>query len=165
MPYCTITDLQQRLSSSGVSLRIDDGVGDDDVDAAIEEADQEIEQACHYLYTAASLATNTWVKHKAKSIALYFLCIRRGNPAPASVELQYTRALEQLERVRLGQLNIPRAVMSKAAAPTMSNVRPTLRPFPRSVVEKQRSTGKPEGYQQNNRDPLDRMNILLDYTI
>lgn len=162
MAYATLTEARHVLSSSGVDLRLDDG---DDGSDAIEETDQEIEQATHYLYTAASLATSRWVKQKAKNILAYLLCTRRGNPAPAGIAERYVRALEQLERVRLGVLNIPGAVMSKAAVPTMSNMRPTMRPFPRSVVERQRSTGKAEGYQQKNNDPLDRTNFNLDYTI
>lgn len=165
MAYCTQSDIEHVLSSTGVDLRTDDGVEATLVADAIEEADMEIDQACLYLYTAASLAASNWVKHKAKAMAAYFLCIRRGNPAPASIAAAFERAIELLEKVRLGALAIPGAVMSKAAAPTMSNVRPTLRPFPRSVIEKSRSTGKPEGYKQSNVDPLDQTNQNLDRSI
>lgn len=166
MPYCTITDLQHVLSSTGVSLRVDDGVAAEEVAECIEEADQEIEQATHYLYTAASITASVWIQHRAKNIAAYLLCCRRGNPGPASLEARYTRAIEQLEKVRLGQLLIPGAVMSKAAAPTMSNMAPSLRPHPRSVVETKKSTGKAEGYNQNNRDPWDKLvTENLDFAI
>lgn len=163
MAYCTQTDLEHQLSADGVDLRIDDDVSA--VAEVLEEADTEIDQACYYIYSQASLAVNAWVKHKAKTIASYLLCVRRGIPAPSSVVEKYQRALEILEKVRQGAIFIPKAVMSKAAAPTMSNVRPTLRPFPRTVVEKNRSTGKPEGYRQNNLDPWDRTNLYLDFQI
>ena len=165
MAYCTATDIDNVLSSTGVDLRTDDGTEATLVAEVIEEADQEIEQAAHYLYTAASLATNVWVNHRAKDIAAFLLCERRGNPAPASLARKFDRAIELLEKVRIGGLLIPGAVMSKALAPTMSNVRSTLRPFPRSVIEKTRSTGKPEGYNQSNVDPLDRTNATLNYSI
>ena len=164
MSYCTIGDARRKLSSEAVDLRLDDG---DDGSDALEAADAEINQAAWYLYSEASLLTNVWVKQRATDIAAYELCIRRGNPAPASVVERYTRALELLEKVRSGSLLIPKCVMSKASAPTMSNVRPTLRPYPRSVVERSRSTGKPEGYVQNNRDPWDRIlgTVNLDFVI
>ena len=166
MAFCTATDIDNVLSATGVDLRVDDGVEATLVAEAIEEADSEIDQATYYLYTAASLASNAWVNHRAKYLAAEALCFRRNNSPSASLALKCKDIRAELERVRTGSLMIPRAVMSKAAAPTMSNIRPALRPHPRGVVETKRSTGTAEGYNQNNRDPWDRLTTEhLDFCI
>lgn len=166
MSYCTQADIEAQLSSDGVDLRLDDDP--DAIDDVLDEADWDVKEALAGLFTAASIAASGWVRHKAKAIATHLLCTRRGNPGPGSVEQRYTEAKEKLLAIANGNYAMANAaglVWSKAAVPQMSNVRPVLRPFPRTVIERNRSTGKAEGYPKNNEDPFDRTNVNLSYQI
>lgn len=157
--YCSITDVQNRLSAEGVTLRTDDSPPTS-YGEVITEASTEIDEYCLHRYTAANLAVSDWVRFRASVIAAVLLCERRGNPVPRSLEKRYDKLMERLEKVREGTLNIPDLAMRKEEVPVLSNVRIRLDPFPRTVVENNRSTGTPEGYRQHA-DQTD----WLDYTI
>ena len=94
-------------------------------------------------------------------IAAKLLCERAGNAPPPGVQARYTRALDRLERVRKGTLLIPNAAVRKTLAPVLSTPRIRIDPWPRSVIERSRSTGTPQGYTQN----VDRLDQILDYII
>jgi len=150
--YTTSTKLQKRLSSTGVSLRLDDDATA--VTQVIEEATIEVNGYCQLLYPISELAASDWVCLKCTDIAMWFLCARRNNPVPQVVQDRYDKALADLERVRAGSLQIPDAGMSKAAVPVLSNQRVRLWPFPHVVTERSQSTGTPEGYTGND-DPVE----------
>lgn len=157
--YCAIADIQNILSADGVTYRTDDSPPDTYGDV-IDAASAVIDEHCFIWVLPATLATNEWVKHRAAEVASYYLCERRGNPVPPGVAQRYERAMERLELVRLGRLQIPNCAVRKTQVPVLSNGRIRLDPFPRTVIEKKRSTGKPEGYTQH----ADRLDTL-DYSI
>ena len=159
--YCTIANIQDRLSINGVTLRLDD-VPPDEWGDVLNEAATIIDEHCFTRYST-NLQQSAWVVYRATDIAAQLLCERRGNPAPAVVAKRAARAIEALMRVQAGSMNIYDIPEQRTAAPTMSNVRVILRPYPRSVVETgvQRSTGTVTTYPRN-RDPYDAINAGID---
>jgi hypothetical protein len=135
--YCTMADLQNRLSVEGVALRIDD-VPLEVLGDVLTDAGTQVEEHCLLRYSPGALAASEWVHQRATDIAVVLLCERRGNPAPASAVRKHDRAMERLEQCRLGQSN----------APVLSTPRIRLDPVPQTVIVKSRSTGNPEGYSQ-----------------
>ena len=120
--YCTIADVQNRLSADGVTYRTDDTppttYGD-----VLDEASREIDFYCLARYDEALLASSNWVKHQCAVIAAFLLCERRGNPVPRGIAGKYERTIEKLEKVQLGTVAVPGIVERRTAVPTMSNVR------------------------------------------
>lgn len=157
--YCAQADIQNRLSTTGVNLRVDDTppttLGD-----VLNNAASIIDEHCRLSYDPATMVTSEWVKQRATDVAAYLLCTRRGNPAPGSIEALYTRTMARLEQVRLGVVQIPDIPARKNMAPVLSNQRVKLTPFPHVVTERNRSTGTPAGYDQHT-DPQE----WYDYSI
>lgn len=141
---CSSSDVQKILSSVGLSLRIDD-----DATAttwAIEEASVDVYGFAALQYEEADLVASNWITRIAARLAAWYVCIRRGNPVPKSIDRIKESAWEQLEQVETGKKKIPDAPMRKELAPVLSNLRVKMRPFPRTQVEVNRSTGTAEGY-------------------
>lgn len=153
--YCVRSDLSDVISSTGVALRLDDAPPGS-VSQIIDRASLDIEEYCAQRYR--NLSDSLWVTKRCAELAVYYLCLRRGNPAPIGVVQMYESCIAKLERVQKGTLKIPRMVESKSAHPVMSNMRPTLRPYPHAVVAQALSTGTPEDYHQN-RDPWDTLGM------
>ncbi len=147
IPYCSLTDLQNRLSADGVTYRTDDDpptlYGDVIIDAS-----SQIDEHLYFLYDPTQLALSDWVRERCADLAAYLLCERRGNPPPPGIASKYERAMDRLEKVRLGQLAVPNLPVMKSMAPVLSNCRIQLFPWPRVVVEPSNSTGTPAGYVQ-----------------
>ena len=142
--YITAADLQLELSSSGVTLRVDD-----DATATaqvIKDGSIECDGYALLKYSRAALAASDWYMLKVKHVAAYYLCTRRANPCPQSVAEKYEKAIKDLEGVRDGSIKIPDAAARKGGAPVLSNQRVADHPVPRVVTEPGRSTGTPEGY-------------------
>lgn len=158
--YCARADIENVISAAGVTLRIDDvpptALGD-----VIDMAADEIDTFCWARYRPERLAESSIVRHWAAVIACAFLCLRRGNPVPPGVLDHYLRVQKHLDKVLAGTLPIAGVPQRKMSAPTVSIMRATQRPFPRAVVEKSRSTGKPEGIKQPL-DPWDSMGANSD---
>lgn len=72
------------------------------------------------LHTAADLYNNYWVRQRATWIAAYRLSQRSGNP-PQFAD-RYLQILEELEKVKNGDLIIPDVPVRYDLAPSMSNV-------------------------------------------
>lgn len=161
-PYTTAPAIQTRISSAGVSLRVDH-----DATATaqcISDASTEINGYCQLLYSVEALAASAWVELKARDIAVYFLCLLRNNPVPQVVQARYDKAIKDLERVQAGGVQIPDAAMRRAAVPTLSNQRVRLQPVPQVVTVTGLSTypaGQPSGYVQHTDDRSDN----TDYSI
>lgn len=156
--YITSAELQLEMSASGVSLRVTDDAAA--TAQAISDASIEADGYAMRRYTRTVLAASDWYKLKVKHIAQYFLSTRTLNPCPQSAQVKYEKAIADLEKVQLGQMDLPDAAGRKEGVPVLSNIRIRVHPFPRTVVERGRSTGTPEGYTQHA-DSSDHM----DYTI
>lgn len=158
--YCSQNDIQNRLSADGITYRTDDNpptsLGDVIVDASTM-----IDEHLYYLYSPTQLGSSDWVRERCADIASYMLCERRGNPVPPGIAQKYDRAIERLEKIRLGLLAVPNLPVLKEMAPVLSNVRTQLSPFPHTVVERSNSTGTPQGYTPHD----DALDWGYDYSI
>lgn len=159
--YCTITDVQNIISADGVTYRVDDGTALDLYTAVIDEASSIIDEYALRFYTSTALEAARWVTHKCANIAAWLLCTRRGNAPPTGIAMRYEQAMDDLEKVSEGKKQIPGAGQRRDCAPCVSNVRIRLDPFPRTVVEPNRSSRqKPTDYKQW----ADRFDFV-DYTL
>jgi phage gp36-like protein len=163
--YCTSDDLEDRLSEAGVTLRTDDSPPTS-YGNAILRASSKINQFLLRQYTEANLAASDIVTDYASTIATYYLCTRRGNPAPDSVIAEYREAIEELKLIHAGGMDVSDIGRRKSSAPVMDNNRVRLRPDPHAVVMRSRSTttgGRPEGFVQHN-DRIEPEQSLSDPT-
>lgn len=132
---CSESDLQRMFSSAGVTSFADhdqDGLADTGVtDDCINQATGEIQFYCTQ-YALADLATSNLVARWATVLAVRFLCQRRGNIVPDSVESEYQDIKEKLKEVRSG-FPIPGVPYRTNSLPTMSNVRVDRR-YPQSTI-------------------------------
>lgn len=151
-PYSTRQKLENRLSQVGVDLRIDDDIST--ATECLNEATIEVQGYCLRLYSNAQLLASDWVTLKTTDIATYFLCGRRGNDIPPSVQARYEKAIADLEKVQTSAMTIPDAAKSSASAPTLTNQRVRLWPIPHVVSTEHNSTGNPSGYERSE-DPTD----------
>lgn len=157
--YCSRSDLESRLSTTGVSLRIDVDPGD--MTAILTRASVRVNEFLALLYDPANLAVSDWVKQQAISVALYYLCKRRANPVPGSIASDYEEACASMQAVKLGADTIYDIAARRAAAPVLSNVRVKLAPTPHTVVTPTRSTGKVTDYDQHQ----DQTSFITDFVI
>lgn len=162
--YCSQDDLEQTLSVSGVDLRLDDNPSD--TDHVIDDASAQIDAYLLTHYSPAQLAQSRWVKHACSYIALYNLCMRRANSVPGSILKKYEETIKMLEKAALGQFRMGDISPKRPSIPFMSNMRPSVNPWPHTVVMKEKSTGTTtiEDYRQKT-DPLGFMTYVEDYVI
>lgn len=155
--YCALTDMQDILSSVGVTLRIDDSPPTT-YGKAIAKAGNTIDRYLYRRYASSDLATSSLVTDLAASLAVNYLCRRRGNPVPPGVAEIYAETIAYLEEVQAGVNDIPEIAPRKAYAPGLSVLVATQRPFPRAVVERSRNPvlgGVAANYSPKNNSPLD----------
>lgn len=146
--YCAWSDVEHKLSRAGAQLRVDDWPAAAKADV-LDEATAHVALYVALHYPEASLLTSRWVRQATAVCAVYFACVRRGNPAPKSVEEGFERVNAQLEKVQRLELRIPDAPLNKGFAPVLSNQR--VRQYPVSEIKTVRgkSTGDPEDYVQH----------------
>lgn len=163
--YCTYPRIQNILGVTGAKFKLDD-VPPDEFGDAVNAACDDVDLYCWQRYSQAQLQSSDLIAVWAATRAAYYLSTRRGNPAPAPLTVRFVDTTKKLEGVQAHKLSVPRLAQLKSFAPTMSNMLATLRPMPRSAVERSRSTGHPEHYQQTQ-DVWDRFggNINLDFQI
>ena len=89
-------------------------------DEVIAEASDTVYMYLQSHYEIGTLSTNTWARRQASWIGAYLLSMRRGNPAVFNS--RYASIIETLERIRLGQLQVPGAVVRSNEAPALSNL-------------------------------------------
>ena len=128
--YCSIADVQRFLSSQAVSDFADhdgDGIADDDVvEDCINEATDEINGSCLQQYTKTVLEGQAQVNAWCKKMAARFLCERRGNPVPDSLEREFERIAGPggfLDRVSRNRYQIADAPKRRELVPTVSNLK------------------------------------------
>lgn len=154
--------MQLVLSSTGVSLRVDD-----DATATadcIEEASSDIIGACFPRYTEAGLSASRWITRRAIWLSAYYLCIRRNNPCPKSLQKRYDEIQDELTAIRDDGRAVPNASEAKENVPVVSGQRVSMAPIPnRITTEPSRSTGTPEDYTRV--EPLVDPGDYFDYGI
>lgn len=124
--YCTQSDIERLLSAAGALSFADhdeNGTAETGVFGdCIDQASGEIELFTNGWYDATGLASSTLVTRWATVMASVFLCQRRGNPVPESLQMEFERISAMLERVRTGELRIPGVAFSADMRPAFSNL-------------------------------------------
>lgn len=155
--YCTKDDVDALLSISGEQLRLtDEGEAVPTVPEAaylaangINYATSRVNFYCQGRYDSDQLAQSWLVNEWATIIATRWLCSRRGNPVPESIEAMYKSTIEDLQNVQAGVLFIPDIGQRNPSGPTWSNV--IVRPeyeFRKIRVERPLSGEPPSSYPQ-----------------
>ncbi|MGH9932600.1 MAG: phage protein Gp36 family protein [Pyrinomonadaceae bacterium] len=124
--YCDLSDVERLFSSYGVTAYSDhDGDGQADsevVNDCINQATEEINLYCQQWYEPADLDNSTLINRWCTVMATTFLCERRGNPVPESLQAEFARIAEKLERILAGTLKIPGLAMRDDMRPSYSNL-------------------------------------------
>jgi hypothetical protein len=156
--YCTATDVETLLSDEGVDLRLDDdGAGTVSPTELARLETQGINYAasrvnffCMPRYDAVNLASSWLVNEWATIIATRWLCTRRGNPCPKSIQEMYDEAVKDMSWVRAGTFQIPDIAARGIDWPAWSNV--TVRPeytYRKIRVQRPMSEGSAAPYRRN----------------
>lgn len=162
---CTETDVQGLLSTEMEQAQLDDagvGPGDADQQARISQAiawgSSKVLACLQPLYDSTDLTTSALVNEWATIASAYWLCSRRGNPVPESVQRMWLGtpgtddkgALGDLIAARKMELQIPDIGYRNPEWPAWSNVRVDPRYRTRQIrVERPISEQTPTQYSQN----------------
>lgn len=129
--YCTAADLDEYLSAIGVDAFSDHLELDTDpattVTNCIERAYREINAVVLKRYTLASLVGNLILKDWSTIMACRYLCLRRGNMPPQSLEFEYQEIVDRetgkLRDAETGRINLlPEGSVPSDNLPTFSNL-------------------------------------------
>jgi hypothetical protein len=134
--YCTEDDIRSWLSDLGVDLRIDDddsGTVEDDEEAFLTRClawgTNQVNKYCVPRYRVQDLAQSYAATLWATIFAAHFLCSRRCNPIPESIQAyafgdsKQRGALGDLEDVKKGEMQIWDIGTRNVDWPAWSNVR------------------------------------------
>lgn len=135
--YCSQLDVETRLSTLAVDLHTDD-MALPSVADCLNEASADIDFWLGNAYKPAYLATNNWVSFCCRSLACYFVCIRRGNEPPASVQADYEKYLEMLKLIASGEHKLP-TVPTSPGGMAVSNQTYDNNRYPALVIERPRT--------------------------
>ena len=155
-PFTTEAAMIFRMSQIAHDLRLDDETDiPDTIAQVIADASVEVLMYCGVLYSVPALQGSAVIEKCTREIAIYYLCLRRLNKPPASVQAQYDKTIEYLEKIQAGKMILPDAAQSRASAPTLSQPGVREDMMPAVVIDSSRSTGPvPVGYAQNT-EPFD----------
>lgn len=165
--YCSEQDIQNLLSASGELARLDDdgdgaggpgpsGTGSAGFLQAANYATARVKFYCLQHYEDADLASSYLVNEWASIIAAAWLCARRGNPVPESIDrllhgdgAKDGGAMGDLADVRAKRATIPDIGYRFQDCPAWSNVRLDARYRVKQVrVEQVNSQRTPTQYAQ-----------------
>jgi phage gp36-like protein len=128
---CTQADMERLLSVYGVQAFSDHeqtGVADVDVVVdCIDQASEEILMYLHERYLEADLQTSPLVNRWATVVAATFLCQRRGNPVPDSLQSEWVRIMDPVaglcHQISNGTRALPGIPLRCDMRPSFSNLR------------------------------------------
>lgn len=135
--YCASGDVAARLSQWGLDLRVDDDP--DTVDDCIENASSDIDLRLLPIYSAADIAASRWVHFACRALSVYYVCLRRNEPVPSSVQAEYDKTMLELEAIAVGQLTLPGAAKATSVIRVSNQTYDNTR-FPAIRVSRPRST-------------------------
>jgi phage gp36-like protein len=127
VPYCSVQDVIDRLSASGVIYLADDN-GDGSisnaemlvaVQSSIDAASSEIDAALIDRISLPIAEPNEWFRHRGIDLAAERLAERKGQGVPTSLVEAARRSRDWLEEIRTGERAIP------GVSPLPSAVGPT----------------------------------------
>jgi hypothetical protein len=148
--YCLRADVEAAWPPAAVL----DAADDDDngslspaeeanITRAIDRAASIMNAVLEVRYDLDDLADNVWCRDCNAALAAYLLGIRKTDEAPPGIEAEFDRYLDDLARIRDGQMNVPSVSESDQHCPTVTNFAIDLRehrPKVRRVAET--STGE-----------------------
>lgn len=137
-PLTTGDTIALRLSQLGLDLRTDDAPADAPDDCAA-EASAWVRLFLGSRFTEADLAANAWVGYAARAFGVYYVCLRRNEPIPSSVQQERDEYQKTLERINSGELQLP-GVGQAPSIPRVSNQSVVLDRFPSLRVSRPQST-------------------------
>lgn len=115
--YCTDTDVQNRLTSYGLTYLVDRDTVDgyrggtevEYIEAAVHYADSIVDTAVapHRISIATRVTDNDWLRDRAVDIAAYRVFSLAGRDIPEPISEAYATSMQMLERAREGDLEIP----------------------------------------------------------
>lgn len=144
-PFTTEERIVTLAGQLAVDLRLDDSA---DAAADLSDAiDVGTADADYYLstYALTGLQGDEWVANCATFFSVRFLCLRRLNEVPASINKECERREKQLDLVRQGKTRLRVATTRRAM--TVTNAHVDLRKFNNQVrTDTSRSTGVAQDY-------------------
>lgn len=146
--YTTAGAVNDLAGELAIDLRTDDGSEATLVASAIDYASGRIDFYTVPPYSQTALAASRWIRDVATIFALHWLCLRRLNEAPASLETERKERLDELHLIKEGKASVPGVARSRRPV-TVTNQRIDLRRLnnqPRS--DRARSTGAPGDYRR-----------------
>lgn len=155
--YCDPGDLQRRISTEGVKLRLEDfGEGSlsgesGAIEDAIWDATELINSFCYSLYRPEDLKTSIYINRRCVDLVIWYLYTRRGNIPTGSIQQRYQETLKWLEEIHTQKLEIPGVPVRWTQAPAWSNIRIDQR-YPTFRIRVERSVSDkfaPTPYQQS----------------
>lgn len=125
--YCDQDDVERLLSNHGVTSFADhneDGENESGVVTdCLAQATDEINLYANQRYLADDLADSTLINRWCTTLAAYFLCMRRGNPVPESLQYEFERIMVNLTKIQEGLLTLPGVPMNGDLSPSFSNLK------------------------------------------
>lgn len=128
--YCTAEDLELYLSAVGVTAFADHeefpSTESTVIAECIERATEEINSVLRTRYDIVALAGNALLKHWSTVMACRYLCLRRGNMPPESLEFEYREIVDRetgkLVDAARGKLNLLSSFRPQDNVPSFSNL-------------------------------------------
>ncbi len=126
MAYCTVDDLKNFFSTSGVEAFTDQDTrgSNQATQDCIDQATDEINIFVLRRYEITVAETSKMLKRWCIVLTTFFLCESRGCPVPDSIAAEAQRINDRLEKIQSGEFRLP-GVMQKAigsSSPTFSNL-------------------------------------------
>lgn len=126
--YCTRLSVESIISAPGLLALIDDDADGVESPAESQYVTDAIERAAARLnaqvgrqYVISELSTNAWMKWANATLAVMFLCKRKGNPLPESVQ-QDVKEIEDLAiEISWGRRSLPEQAPSFDHSAAVSN--------------------------------------------
>lgn len=147
--YCTMDDIADLMSQNGMQLCLDDNPPSLNANV-LDKAGNLVDRYLCRRYDPSQLALSPVIRDCCAAIGAYYLGGgRRGNPAAQGFATMYEDVIAYFVELKKGLNEIPGIAARKSYAPIISVMRSTLRPFPRTVVERSRSSqaaGGPENF-------------------
>lgn len=154
--YTTAQDVYNLAGEMAIDLRTDDNATipnapsvDDLIDGAIDYASGRIDFYCLTKYSGAELASNRWCRGIATLLALHYLCRRRLNEVPSSLQTEWEERLEELKAVQKGTAVVPGAARSRRPAVVSTPSVDLNRRNNQVRVDPNRSTGVAKDYRRS----------------
>lgn len=152
LAYTTADAVESLAGELAVELRTDDGDETALLTASVDYASGRIDFYCSGRYSGTELAANRWIAGVTAIIALRWLCLRRLNDVPGSIQAEYEERIKELELIREGKAAVPNAAASRRPV-VVTNQRVDLRrPNQQVRTDRTRSTGVAKDYRRRT-DP------------